>query len=88
METFIYPSIAVVCCVLAFAFKTAFDNDRAHDFIPLGCAVLGIILACIFLGWSLDSLATGAVSGFAATGLWEQITHIIPPVEGAHNDEA
>ncbi|MBQ9021727.1 MAG: hypothetical protein IJ113_06905 [Eggerthellaceae bacterium] len=84
METFIMPSIAVICCVLAFAFKQAIKNDRAHDFIPLGCALLGIVLACAFLGISLDSLATGAVSGFAATGLWEQIIHILPEVGGSH----
>lgn len=84
METFIYPAIAAICCVLAFGFKTAIKNDRAHDFIPLGCAILGIVLACIFLGWSLDNLAIGAVSGFAATGLWEQITHALPKTTGEH----
>lgn len=84
METFIMPSIAVICCVLAFAFKQAVTNDRVHDFIPLGCAMLGIVLACVFLGVSLDNLATGAVSGFAATGLWEQIIHILPTVGGNH----
>ena len=82
METYIMPSIAAVCCVLAFAFKTATHNDRIHDFIPLGCACLGIALACAFLGMSLDSLAAGAVSGLAATGLWEQATHIMPSTEG------
>lgn len=81
MESYIMPSIAVICCVLAFAFKTAIKNDRAHDFIPLGCAVLGIVLACGFLGFTLDNLAVGAVSGFAATGLWEQVTHIMPVEE-------
>lgn len=84
METYIMPSIAVLCCVLAYGFKLAVKSDRAHDFIPLGCAVLGIALACAFLGVSLDNLAVGAVSGFAATGLWEQVTHIIPTPTGEH----
>lgn len=78
MEGFIMPAIAVFCCVMAIGVRAAFPNDRVHDFIPLGCAVVGTVLACGFLGWSLESLATGAVSGFAATGLWEQATHIIP----------
>ena len=87
METFIMPSIAVICCVLAYAFKQAVDNERAHDFIPLGCAILGIALACGFLGMTLDNIAVGAVSGFAATGLWEQIVHIIPTPVGKHGGE-
>lgn len=78
MEGFIMPTISAFCCVLAWSFKNAVHNDRAHDFIPLGCAVLGTLLACWSMGLSLDSLAMGAVSGFAATGLWEQITHIVP----------
>ena len=88
MDAFIYPSIALVCCVLAFAFKTAVKNDRAHDFIPLGCAVLGITLAVVFLGVTLDNIAIGAVSGFAATGLWEQATHFMPSnLIGSHIKE-
>lgn len=89
METFIYPAIAVFCCVFAFCFKLAIKNDRVHDFIPLGCSVLGVALACFFLGFTLDNLAIGAVSGFAATGLWEQIIHILPvKVEGEHVGKA
>ena len=78
METYIMPSIAIFCCVMAYAFKNAIKVDRVHDFIPLGCAVLGIALSVGFMGFTLDNLAIGAVSGFAATGLWEQITHIMP----------
>ena len=78
MEAYIAPSIMLICCVFGFAVKAALPWERAHDFIPLGCAVVGTILACGFLGWSLDSIATGAVSGIAATGLWEQITHALP----------
>lgn len=81
METFIMPTISVICLVLAFGFRQATHNDRLHDFIPLGCAVLGIALAAVFMGVSLETIATGAVSGFAATGLWEQGTHIIPGVD-------
>lgn len=86
MDSFLMPSIAVVCCVLAVGFKTAIHNDRAHDFIPLGCAVLGIAMACVFIGFSLEGIATGAVSGFAATGLWEQVTHALPKISGAHTE--
>ena len=88
MEAYIMPSIAVFCCVLAMGFKTAFPTwDRAHDFIPLGCAAIGIVLACGFCGFTLDNLAGGAMSGFAATGLWEQIIHVLPPVSGLHGSD-
>lgn len=83
METFVMPAIACLCFALATGVKMAWPTaDRVHDFIPLGCAVLGIVLACTFLGVSLDSLATGAVSGLAATGIWELGTHIFPKEAG------
>lgn len=85
MEGFIMPGVAVLCCVLALGFKAAFPTwERAHDFIPLGCALLGIALVCGFQGWTLDNITAGAVSGFAATGLWEQLTHAMPPIVGSH----
>lgn len=78
MEAYIMPSVAVICCVLGFCIKQALPWDRVHDFIPLICAVVGVVLLCGFNGWTLDNLAAGAVSGIAATGLWEQITHALP----------
>ena len=77
MEAYTMPAIMAVCCVLGLAIK-AIPVDRVHDFIPLTCAVVGVVLACGFMGWTLDNIATGAVSGAAATGLWEQITHALP----------
>lgn len=85
MEDMIMPGVAVACFVLALGFKAAFPTwERAHDFIPLGCALLGIVLVCGFQGWTLDNIAAGAVSGFASTGLWEQFTHALPPIVGSH----
>ena len=81
MEAYIMPSAMLVCAVFGFAVKTALPWDRVHDFIPLMCACAGVVLVCGFTGWSLDNLAAGAVSGVAATGLWEQITHMLPKGE-------
>lgn len=78
MEAYVMPSVMFICCILGFGVKNAIPVDRLHDFIPLMCACVGVILVCGFMGWSLDNIATGAVSGAAATGLWEQITHAIP----------
>ena len=84
MQAFVYPAVMVICAVFGFAIKNAIRNDRVHDFIPLMCACAGVILMGMFQGWSLDNIACGAVSGIAATGLWEQITHAIPKTTGEH----
>ena len=81
MEAYILPSIMVTCAVLGFASKQALPWDRVHDFIPLMCAVVGLVLMCGFNGWTLDNIAAGLVSGIAATGLWEQIIHALPRKE-------
>lgn len=85
MEAYIMPTLAVLLCALAWAFKKAFPTwTRAHDFIPLGCAVAGIIIMCVSQGLTIDNAAVGAITGLAATGLWEQFTHVFPPVYGSH----
>lgn len=85
MEAFIYPSIMVICAVFGFAVKNAVKIDRVHDFIPLMCACLGVVLMGVYNGWTLDNMACGAVSGIAATGLWEQIIHALPTkADGEH----
>lgn len=86
MEQYIMIPIALICFGLAFAFKMAIKNDRAHDFIPLGCAILGTGLAIAFLGVNLENIATGVVSGLAATGIWEQIIHILPQMRTADGE--
>lgn len=88
MEAYVMPSIAVFCCVIGFAIKTAMpEAHRLHDFIPLICAVVGVALMVGFYGFTPDTLATGAVSGIAATGIWEQIIHALPTVQGEHGGE-
>lgn len=78
MEAYVMPSIMLICAVFGFAVKNAVPYDRVHDFIPLMCACMGVALMVAFNGATLDNIAAGAVSGIAATGLWEQITHAIP----------
>lgn len=88
MEAYIMPSVAIFCCIFGFVIKQATPTmDRLHDFLPLICMVLGIVLVCAFMGISLDGLAQGAVSGVAATGIWEQATHLLPPIIGEHGGD-
>lgn len=78
VSAYLMPSVMLICCVFGFAVKTAVKNDRVHDFIPMMCAAMGTALAVAFAGATLDNIAAGAVSGIAATGLWEQFVHILP----------
>lgn len=87
MEAYIMPSVMLICAVFGFAIKNGIKRDRVHDFIPLMCAVAGVLLMCGFQGWTLDNIACGAVSGIAATGLWEQIIHVLPQPTGLHAKE-
>lgn len=82
MDAYIMPSVMLCCAVFGFAVKTAIPNDKVHDFIPLACAAMGVVLMGGFCGWTLDNIAAGAVSGIAATGLWEQIVHALPNSKG------
>ena len=70
------PAIAVICFFVGFACKR-FDNEKLNKFIPVICGLLGAILGIVafitlpdYIGaenW-LCALATGIISGLAATG--------------------
>lgn len=88
MDAYLMPSVAIICCIFGFAVKQATPTmDRLHDFLPLMCAALGVLLVSVFVGVSLDGIATGAVSGIAATGIWEQIVHALPSISGQYGGE-
>lgn len=69
--------VVIICACVGFVLKnaiTAFDNR----FIPLASAVLGVALnAWANWGFSPEILATGLVSGLAATGLYEVVRNLI-----------
>lgn len=79
------PAIVVICYLIGIGLKT-FDNEKIDKFIPIICGVSGAILGItMFLtipdyiaaeNWAV-AVATGIVSGFAATGvnqIYKQLT--------------
>lgn len=79
------PAIVVICYLIGIGLKTI-ENQKVDKFIPIICGVSGGILGiAIFItipdyiaaeNWAV-AVATGIVSGFAATGInqiYKQLT--------------
>lgn len=74
----ISPIIVIACMTLGYIIKHTFNNKKINAFIPLICAVVGIFANLWTVGTvDLVSITTGAVSGLAATGLYEGFTNIL-----------
>lgn len=71
------PAIVIICYLIGIGLKT-FENEKVDKFIPIICGFSGGVLGIvIFLtipdyiaaeNWAV-AVATGIVSGFAATGI-------------------
>lgn len=71
------PAIVVICYLIGVACK-AIGNGKIDKFIPIICGVSGAILGVVMFmtipdyiaaeNWAV-AVATGIVSGFAATGV-------------------
>lgn len=69
--------IVIICSAVGYIIKN-FLPDNLNNFIPLFSGVLGIFIAC----WTVETftpevLATGLVSGLAATGCYELVKKLI-----------
>lgn len=74
----ISPIIVIACLTLGYVIKYTFKNKKVNAFIPLICAIIGIVANLWTIGTiDLVSITTGAVSGLAATGLYEGFTNIL-----------
>ena len=67
-----------ICIAVGFIIKTSFKNKTLNQFIPLISGVLGVII----YAWSVgcltpDGLATGLITGLAATGLYEAVRDLL-----------
>lgn len=71
------PAIVVICYLIGLACKS-FGNGKIDKFIPIICGFSGAILGVVMFmtipdyiaaeNWAV-AVATGIVSGFAATGV-------------------
>lgn len=83
--TFIFEWINVAALLMAlivgYIIKHAVKNTRVNDFIPLICALVGVIIVLavdIPMGdISIYSVVIGAISGIAATGVYEAFANFI-----------
>lgn len=69
--------IIIICAAVGYIIKN-FLPDSLNNFIPLFSGVLGVFIAC----WAVSAftpevLATGLVSGLAATGCYELVKKLI-----------
>lgn len=69
--------IVIICASAGFIIKN-FLPDSLNNFIPLFSGVLGIAVSFwVSVSFTPEALATGLVSGLAATGCYELITKLI-----------
>lgn len=67
-----------ICLAVGFIIKTSFNNKKLNQFIPLISGVLGVLIyAWSVNGLTPEGLATGLVTGLAATGLYEAVKDIL-----------
>ena len=67
--------MAAVWIIAEILKKPVFEKFNIKDYIPLFCAVLGVLFNSWLNGWQFDFsiFLNGLASGFAATGLNEGI---------------
>ena len=75
LNELISPLALGLALVIGFLVKYAIRNETINHFIPIICAVIGlIVVACIDIPagvFGVASVLQGLISGLAATGLFE-----------------
>ena len=79
--SFISTSTVVVCAVLGYTIKNAFDFIP-NKYIPLIMGILGVLInvfSAISVGETIDfnAFSTGLISGAASTGCYEMVRNFI-----------
>lgn len=78
LSSLISPIIVIACLTLGYVIKHGFQNRTLNAFIPLILASVGILANLWYIKiLDLPTVVTGAVSGLAATGLYEGFTNIL-----------
>lgn len=70
------PIIVVACLIVGYIIKK-WIKDVDDKWIPTIVTVLGFVLGGITMGWKLEALVAGALSGLASTGLHQLFKQII-----------
>lgn len=67
--TYIQPLALIACLVVGYCLKNLTASQAINDWIPTIMALLGAIITCFSVGWGLENLVAGALTGLASTGL-------------------
>lgn len=92
LNELISPVALGLALVIGFLVKYAIKNEKINRFIPIICAVVGVVVvACVDIPsgvFGVVSILQGSISGLAATGLFEAFRNIfnIPKVEAGEDD--
>ena len=87
LNELISPVALGLALVIGFLIKYAIKNKKINYFIPIICAVVGVIVvACVDVPagvFGVTSILQGCISGLAATGLFEAFRNMfnIPRVD-------
>lgn len=68
--------IMTACLVVGYVIKK-WIKDVDNKWIPTIVAVLGALLGGLTVGWALEPIVAGAVSGLASTGLHQMFKELI-----------
>ena len=78
LSDFISPIIVIACLTLGYTIKHGFNDKTLNAFIPLFLAITGAVANLWYVGTvDLPTLVAGAVSGLAATGLYEGFSNVL-----------
>lgn len=86
LTEFISPLILLACLAVGYILKNVVPSPTIDKWIPLIVGCLGIVLAIWNFGFvDLTIVVTGAISGLAASGLYETFKGLIEGIQGAVN---
>lgn len=86
LTEFISPIILLACLCVGYVLKNVIPTESINKWIPLIVGCLGIFLAIWNFGFiDLTVIVTGAISGLAASGLYETFKGLIEGIQDAYN---
>ena len=92
LSEWINVAAVILALCVGYIIKHAVKNERVNDFIPQICAAVGIIVTlCVDIPAGTVSVYTvviGAISGLAATGLYEAFKNFVEGLSGKKTETA
>lgn len=75
---FISPIALMICLGVGYVLKNLITSNAINRFIPLISALIGLAVVCwANMAFTPEILATGLMTGLAATGLYEAFKNLI-----------